>query len=253
MSISKNSQFIVKLLERSRQLTAKDGSLGLENITSLHQYQHAYDLVRELVAPQSTVLDWGGGSGHFSYFLSDSGYDTHIFAFSEPQFVTSEIQTGLVKFSQATPADPVRLPYPDHSFSAVCSIGVLEHVREIGGDERASLEEIKRILKPGGIFICYHLPNRNSWIEFLARQFGSYSHQYTYKKTDIISIFEKILTIEKLHNYAILPRNSLRRFPNFISNSHSFAVMFDWIDKCLARCVPVINQNWLIIARKTSL
>jgi ubiquinone/menaquinone biosynthesis C-methylase UbiE len=253
MTIADNHQFTLKLLQRSLQLTAKDGSLGLETIVSLHQYHNAYSLVKDCIAPQSTVLDWGGGSGHFSYFLSDSGYNAHIYAFDKPQFVKSEIQAGTVRFTQANSQEPVRLPFADESFDAVCSIGVLEHVREIGGNERASLEEIKRILKPDGVFICYHFPNKGSWIEFLARRFGSYSHQYTYSRQDIMFIFDKILRIEKMNNYALLPRNSLRRLPRFITNSHVFASFFNWIDKCLAWCCPVINQNWLVVARKTKL
>ncbi|MBQ4132690.1 MAG: methyltransferase domain-containing protein [Desulfovibrionaceae bacterium] len=45
------------------------------------------------------------------------------------------------------------------------SIGVFEHVHETGGDQLASLKEISRVLKPEGFFLCFHLPNKYSWVE----------------------------------------------------------------------------------------
>jgi SAM-dependent methyltransferase len=64
------------------------------------------------------------------------------------------------------------LPFDDRSFDAVLSCGVLEHVE----DPDASLDEIKRILVPGGSFYVYKLPNRRSYLEAIARRVGLYYH-----------------------------------------------------------------------------
>ena len=48
-----------------------------------------------------------------------------------------------------------RLPFDDASFDAVLSCGVLEHVPY----EEGSVREIARVLKPGGHFFVYQLPN----------------------------------------------------------------------------------------------
>src|SRR5207253_7876123 len=69
-------------------------------------------------------------------------------------------------------ADPRRLPFADHSFDAVLSCGVLEHVE----DPDASLEEIRRVLVPGGTLYVYKLPNRTSYLEAIARRAGLYYH-----------------------------------------------------------------------------
>lgn len=245
-----NTVILNHLLERSRVTTQKDGSQGLEVLASLHQYVKAYDLVRQHVAKNATVLDWGGGSGHFSYFLSEAGYRTKIYAFTDPEFIESEIQAGKIAYIKAESHEPVRLPFDDSSFDAVFSIGVLEHVREIGGNERESLQEIRRILRPGGVFLCYHLPNRGSWIEFLAQRFGSYHHTYKYDRTMIEKIFDGALQIYTCKRYALLPRNSMRRLPQYIANNQYFSIAFDFVDSMLCRLLPWFNQNWFIVARK---
>jgi SAM-dependent methyltransferase len=52
-------------------------------------------------------------------------------------------------------ADLCRLPLPDESFDAVVSFQVIEHLPNIGG----YLDEIERVLRPGGEFLCA-TPNR---------------------------------------------------------------------------------------------
>ena len=60
------------------------------------------------------------------------------------------------------------LPFLDGSFDAVLSLGVLEHV----ADPAASLDELHRLLRPGGTLYIYKLPNRFSWLEWVARRLG---------------------------------------------------------------------------------
>jgi ubiquinone/menaquinone biosynthesis C-methylase UbiE len=248
-----NAQHIAilqELLQRSAQLRDKDGSQGLDVLASLMQYVKAYACVDQHIKPGARVLDWGGGSGHFSFFLKRCGYLTSIYSFSTPLFVQAEIENKAIQYTSAASSEPIKLPYPDASFDAVCSIGVLEHVRETGGNERGSLAEIRRILKPDGVFLCYHFPNKYSWIEFLARRFGSYHHAYTYDAQSIHAIFDGLLHVQHQERYAILPRNSLRRLPVFLVNRVWFSRLFDMTDRILSRFLRPWNQNWLIVARK---
>jgi ubiquinone/menaquinone biosynthesis C-methylase UbiE len=242
-----------ELLTRSTEIQFKDGSQGLDTIASLHQYHLAYKTVTACVPLGSRVLDWGGGSGHFSLFLHRRHYITTIYSFSPPSFVDAEIAEGKVEHVKADSSQPVNLPFADNSFDAVCSIGVLEHVRETAGDERSSLREIERILKPGGVFICYHLPNRYSWIEHLAKLLRRYHHQFTYDEILIKRIFEGILKIDHFYRYALLPRNSLRHLPAKLANHRLFVNVVDKLDSIAAYGLRLIAQNWLIVARKKEL
>ena len=68
--------------------------------------------------------------------------------------------------------EPVKLPFPDASFDAVLSLGVLEHV----ADPEGSLRELQRVLRPGGALYVYKLPNRFSYLEKVAKLAGLSYH-----------------------------------------------------------------------------
>ncbi|MFW6357601.1 MAG: class I SAM-dependent methyltransferase [Chroococcales cyanobacterium] len=148
-----------KLNSISRQLItlqeSNDYSLfQFKSLVSSHQYSRLYQLILNTLPSGSAILDWGCGNGHFSYFLANQGYQT--FGFSFEDFPLRHTLNNLdYSFTKGNIEQPKRLPYQDAEFDAVVSVGVLEHVRETGGNEISSLQEITRILKPGGLFISF--------------------------------------------------------------------------------------------------
>jgi len=131
-----------------------------------------------------TVLDWGCGKCQISYLLKKR--NTTI--------ISCDIETdrGDSAFGQYTPiADfanidviPLKheyiLPFDEKTFDVVLSFGVLEHVQ----NDKQSLAEINRILKPNGLFFCFWLPYKYSWRQKLEHLKGIYYHDrlYTIKK-----------------------------------------------------------------------
>jgi ubiquinone/menaquinone biosynthesis C-methylase UbiE len=131
-------------------------------------------IVRRIAKEQpASILDWGCGWGQVTYLLRNAGLQATAFDFAP------DVAEGTIAPLPRYPAieahlspDPVRLPFADASFDAVLSCGVLEHVAR----PHQSLEEIKRVLGPRGTFYVYKLPNRASYLEWLAKRLGWYYH-----------------------------------------------------------------------------
>ena len=165
-----------------------------ESYISASQYLLAYQLVLENVPSSASVLDWGTGTGHFSLFLLDEKFKVSGFTI-ETDFTLAKHLLSDYPDQYNYVADPqavTKLPFDSNSFDLVTSIGVLEHVRETSGTEIGSLREIERILKPGGYFICYHFPNRFSWIEAIVKYVSrKYNHKYKFSRAAIKQLFNE--------------------------------------------------------------
>ncbi len=225
------------------------------SLATLSQYRIAYRKTDQYVKPPAEVLDWGAGNGHFSYFLTSRNIKTVGYSFDAfPPALASE-----PLFSYVLGQDPVSLPFGNASFDAVLSVGVLEHVHEVGGDQRASLLEIHRVLKTGGLFLCFHLPNKYTWIECIVRAVnrltGPKIHQHS--KLYTAGSFNDLLRgtsfqIIDSGRYNFFPRNVLTYLPQWFSSSKSVVSMIDHLDDALAAVFPIVCQNWYFVVRKAA-
>lgn len=223
----------------------------IQSLGSAHQYLLLHKLFKKFVPKSSIVLDWGTGNGHFSYFLCQSGYKT--IGFSLESFYFKEWMRGFkYKFVKGNPKEASKLPFKGNFFNVVVSVGVLEHVRECGGSEDKSLTEIRRILKPEGLFICYHLPNKYSLMEFLGKlKTNNFHHQYRYTKNDIITLARaNNFKIIKVGRYGFLPRNILSKLPYRLRFSTSLAYLWDILDNLLSFFLSPFCQNYFFVAQK---
>jgi len=222
-------------------------------LATLSQYKLVYDIALKYLRPGDQVLDWGSGCGHFSYFLKTQKVQITSFSFDEvPSFMNGAPDYEHV---QGNPAEPRKLPFPNAIFNVVFSIGVLEHVYETGGDEIDSLIEIKRVLKPGGVFVCVHFPNRHGWIEKVGRvlRVNEYFHRKKYTLRDIRDLTcDAGLQLESTGRYNFLPRNQLRKLPRAISDSRLAVGVIGMIDAVGAAVFPALVQNYYFVARKSA-
>jgi ubiquinone/menaquinone biosynthesis C-methylase UbiE len=138
------------------------------NIRSAPQMLEYEQIADRLAADRPRrMLDWGCGAGQVTSLLRQRGLDVTAFDY-RPGEVEGVVVKPLAHYPDVQAHisdDPVALPFEDRSFDAVLSCGVLEHV----GDPDGSLEELKRVLAPGGTFYVYKLPNRTSYLEAIAR------------------------------------------------------------------------------------
>jgi len=134
-----------------------------------------YEAIADRVARDrpGRVLDWGCGFGQMTALMRERGLQ--VDAFNYVPGLDEDGPRRLERFPDHQAylsADSVRLPWEDARFDAVLSCGVLEHV----GDPERSLDELHRVLAPGGTLYVYKLPNRRSYLEWVARKAGLYYH-----------------------------------------------------------------------------
>jgi ubiquinone/menaquinone biosynthesis C-methylase UbiE len=155
----------------------------------------AHDLVARV---PGRVLDWGCGYGQVTALLRDQGVDVVAFDYraelSEPAVAPLE---RYPEIDAHLSPDPVALPFEDAGFDTVLSCGVLEHVEQ----PDASLEEVRRVLKPGGTFYVTNLPNRWSYTEKVARLLGQYYHGQL--PDDRVYTKRSIETLLKRHGFKV--------------------------------------------------
>jgi SAM-dependent methyltransferase len=249
------SRDIDTLLFRLIRLQRANPGLGLlqfNNLLTAGQYRRLYRIVLKRFRKGDRVLDWGGGNGHFSLFLAGQGFQTHAFSLENPPPAFKLLEEDRCEYAKGRKDDPVSLPYPEDFFDAVISVGVLEHVRDSGGDERASLGEIHRVLKPGGLFIAYHVPNEWSWIEFLSSFFpGKHHHRWRFTKKSLKKLVEsRGFELSEIRNYGFLPRWLMSRCPARVGNSKAVSAVYNFADSVLGAILPRLCTNFLMIGLK---
>jgi SAM-dependent methyltransferase len=145
--------------------------INLHSAPQMAEYRAAAD--RVAAGGHQRVLDWGCGRGQMTNLLRERGLQVDSIDFDP---LADGVETRPLERYPGLEAmftnDPVKLPFADHTFDAVLSMGVLEHV----GDPDASLDEIARVAKPGALLYVYKLPNVTSYLEAIARRTNGYYH-----------------------------------------------------------------------------
>ena len=183
-------------------------------------------------APSDThVLDWGCGKGHITYLLRRAGFrvtacdvaaQADDSAFGQATPIIAEQQIEVVPL-----VDNVTLPFADAHFDVVLSMGVLEHVQ----DDAASLRELRRVLKPGGLCLVFFLPYTLSWTQRLAHVRGDRYHDRLYSRAQVASLAAAAhFRVLRVAHGQLFPKNSV---------SFRAASVLEPIDRWLCRYTPL--------------
>lgn len=179
------------------------------------------------------ILDWGCGYGQVSWLLERHGIP--VISCDVESRPAREAIENLKNVKIEYLQDPIRLPYGDESFGVVLSVGVLEHAVDMEG----SVREINRVLKPGGLFFVFMLPNRFSWAELIADIRGSSVHpcKFTFATTAKL-LNTHGFAIEKRWRRNFLPRNLTGLSQRIKMTYGKFYRQIEELDALLSRFPP---------------
>ncbi|MBL6457600.1 glycosyltransferase [Belnapia sp. T6] len=146
MGPTRNGQFTVPRPATALGFTGERMTSDIGGQIAFEHY-HRYCLARDLVAGRD-VLDVASGEGYGSALLAGAARSV----------VGVEIDAASVRHAQAAYAlpnlrflqgDATRMPLPDACVDAVVSFETLEHLQ----DQEAFFDEIRRVLRPGGLLL----------------------------------------------------------------------------------------------------
>jgi ubiquinone/menaquinone biosynthesis C-methylase UbiE len=113
-------------------------------------------LRRYLPPPPGVILDIGGGTGIYAYWLAERGYQVHLVDGVPRHIAQAEEaaqQFGDHPLASIKLGDARHLEHPDNSADGILLFGPLYHLTE-RSDRILALREAHRSLRPGGVVLA---------------------------------------------------------------------------------------------------
>ena len=190
--------------ERVKQLnveTFDKWAPGYDKAFLAKHSQKLNDVVLDMLRKRefTSLLDVGCGTGHFLSLLLNkphgSGRGAHGLGLAG-----IDISPGMLDIARQGLGDTVdlreseveTLPWPDNTFDVVTSTDVFHHL----ANPNPALMEIKRVLKPGGIFIIADM-----WLPAPFRHFFNLALPFTHKGNVKIYSRRQMLSFLTMNGY----------------------------------------------------
>ena len=187
------------------------------------------DYLKSILDKNIKVLEIGSGTGEHTYSIIKSGADITASDISPNSLNILQKRYKNYKNFQTKVADMESLPFDSNSFDLVCSAGSLSY-----GNHTMVRNEIERVLKPYGYFVCVDSLNHNPI--YIANRFINYLKKdrsiSTIKRIpslNLILSYEKIFKVEKISFHGSLIW--LSPLISFIFGDKSASNLLDWFDR----------------------
>ena len=166
-------------------------------------------------------------SAYLQQDVSSIGVDLSLddLRIAQDRFQSFAISDNSAKHFALSAANALQLPFADNSFDKVICSEVLEHIPDFA----AALQEIERVLKPGGLF-CASVPR--TWPEKICWYLSEAYHKVEGGHLRIFVANKLQAQIESL-GFTMLHKHW----------AHALHSPFWWL-KCL--CWQTQHSNWLI-------
>jgi SAM-dependent methyltransferase len=106
-------------------------------------------LLNQISNVRGMVLDAGCGVGHLGQSFARHGHgDVDLIGLDFQEELLAKVTVG---YTGVVEGDIHNLPFKDEVFAAILTSNALHHFP----DPRRAMVEIARVLKPGGVFVCY--------------------------------------------------------------------------------------------------
>lgn len=221
------------------------------------RYQHIarYEWVLAFVRGR-TVVEAACGTGYGSEIILKGGARrVDCFDVSEEAIHTARKRYNAEGLHFET-ADVTRLPVTDHSCDVFVSLETIEHI----DDDRGFLAEVRRVLKPGGTFIC-STPNRaltNPGTSINDHPFNPY-HVREYTLNELESLLHLYFNRCDLYyqsryslSYGKLLGGVGRRFPRLAVRLHQarklLGIPWENLEKHIPSSLPVNGEPEILVA-----
>lgn len=109
---------------------------------------------RYLSTPSRQVLDVGGGTGYYAFWLQEQGHQVTLVDLSPTniELAQKRASTSGIALQHITVGDATHLDFTQEQFDVVLLLGPLYHLTE-RADRMRALAEARRVLKPGGLLL----------------------------------------------------------------------------------------------------
>ena len=132
--------------------TGTTEELRLRSGSSQLEFERTKELLhRFMPVPPARVVDVGGASGPYAFWLASLGYDVHLIDVT-PRLVDVALQQNAEaphRLASIAVGDARRLSFDERSVDAVLMFGPLYHLTE-ASDRLKALAEAQRVLRPKG-------------------------------------------------------------------------------------------------------
>ena len=170
--------------------------VGKVDLFGHHLFKAGYPVYKSyLPKTDFTLLEIGSGSGRYGMAIARDFPNSHVFL-TDPTASSVEVikiaqKKLLLSNITIEVADATNLQYDDESFDVIFADAVIQHIIDV----KTAIQELHRVLKPGGVMILSAVNSINpphatyKKIKKIRGQEYEYGYERTYKPAELRKLF----------------------------------------------------------------